>query len=157
LSLTVTVEGTKRFALFTIRVWFCVATLSLFILTTGFNAFLKLLSSMRVPSILIQMFSLTYRYLFLSIHEIQSVLIAKEARTYFTRRIVSFQNLKHSGSLIATVFIRTYERSERVYMAMKSRGFQLDNSNRSSIPKLHAKDAFFAASTMAIFAIILIL
>lgn len=156
-SITVTFEGIQRFALFTIRVWFCVASLSLFILSTGFNAFLKLLSSMRVPSILIQMFSLTYRYLFLSIHEIQRVLIAKESRTYLTRRTVSIQSLKQTGSLLANVFIRTYERSERVYMAMKSRGFEIDITRQSSIPQLHVKDTLFTAATMVIFAFIVIL
>jgi cobalt/nickel transport system permease protein len=156
-NLTVTFEGIQRFALFTIRVWFCVASLSLFILSTGFNAFLKLLSSLRVPWILIQMFSLTYRYLFLSIHEIQRVLIAREARTYVNRHSVSIDSLKHSGALLATVFIRTYERSERVYMAMKSRGFDINNTSQSSIPPLHVKDSLFAASTMVIFGLILIL
>jgi cobalt/nickel transport system permease protein len=155
--LTVTFEGIQRFALFTIRVWFCVATLSLFILSTGFNAFMKLLSSLRIPSILIQMFSLTYRYLFLSIHEIQRVLIAKEARTYIDRRTLNIQNLKNTGALLATIFVRTYERSERVYMAMKSRGFEINNTKKSSISPLRIKDTLFTISTMTIFGLIIVL
>jgi cobalt/nickel transport system permease protein len=150
LNVIVTSEGIQRFAMFTIRIWFCVAALAVFMLTTGFSSFLKLLSSMRIPSLLIQLFSLTYRYLFISIHEVQRVLIAREARTYINRRTISLSSLKHSGALLATVFIRTYERSERVYMAMKSRGFDINKTNQSHVPKLAAKDLLFIASTMAI-------
>jgi cobalt/nickel transport system permease protein len=156
-NITLTYEGIQHFALFTIRVWFCIASLSLFILSTGFNVFLNLLYSIKIPSILIQMFSLTYRYLFLSIHEIQRILIAKEARTYFLRRTINMQSLKHSGLILATIFIRTYERSERVYMAMKSRGFEIENKSQTSISKFHIKDIIFIISTISVLSLILIL
>lgn len=132
-NFTITFDGLNRLLIFSTRVWFCVASLTLLTLSTGFSALLKLLSSLRVPSIMIQMFSLTYRYLFVSIHEIQKVLTGKEARTYLNSRTMSLEGLEHSGALLATVFIRTYERSERVHMAMKSRGFEIDNANKSSI------------------------
>lgn len=156
-TLTVTSEGIIRFLIFTVRVWFCVASLTMLILSMGFSSFLKMLSSIRVPSILIQMFSLTYRYLFLSIHEVQKVLIAKEARTYNNRRTINLSNLKHSGALLSILFIRTYERSERVYMAMKSRGFDINSTQKSSLPPLHGKDLLFAASTMVIFGLLVVL
>ncbi len=156
-NVVVTVDGLQRFLTFTVRVWFCVASLTLLILSTGFNNFLKLLATIRVPSILIQMFSLTYRYLFVSIHEVQKVLMAKEARTYLNRRRISLESLKHSGALIATIFIRTYERSERVYMAMKSRGFTIDNTSKASLPRLHTIDVLFAASTTVILGLLVVL
>ncbi len=156
-NLTVTIEGIQRFLIFTVRVWFCVASLTLLILSMGFTAFLKMLASIRVPSIVIQLFSLTYRYLFVSIHEIQKVLIAKEARTYINRHTINLESLRHSGALLATIFIRTYERSERVYMAMKSRGFDVNNTNKSSIPPLRKKDLLFVASTTVIFGLLVVL
>jgi cobalt/nickel transport system permease protein len=156
-TLSITLEGLQRFLIFSVRVWFCVASLTLFTLSTGFEAILKLLSSIKVPSILIQMFSLTYRYLFVSIYELQKVLIAKEARTYVNRHTINLERLKHSGALLAALFIRTYERSERVYMAMKSRGFEIDNNSKSSIPKLRSLDIAFAASIMAAFILLALL
>jgi cobalt/nickel transport system permease protein len=157
LNLTVTFEGLQRFLLFTVRVWFCVSSLNVLILSTGFTSFLKLLSTIHVPSVIIQMFSLTYRYLFVSIHEIQSILIAKEARTYVNRGKISIQTIKQTGALIATVFIRTFERSERVYMAMKARGFDVNNTDKSSLPPLHVNDALFAASAVIVFGLCLAL
>jgi cobalt/nickel transport system permease protein len=80
-----------------------------------------------------------------SIHEVQSVLIAKEARTYLHKRTINMQSLKDIGSVVATLFIRTYERSERVYLAMKARGFQIDGKSKPAIPSLRLVDTIFAS------------
>ncbi|HVP92160.1 MAG TPA: cobalt ECF transporter T component CbiQ [Acidobacteriota bacterium] len=157
LNLTVTSEGLQRFLLFTIRVWFCVASLSLLILSTGFDKMLKLLSSLKVPPVIVQMFSLTYRYFFVSVHEAQSVLIAKEARTYINKRTINFQVLKDLGTILAALFIRTYERSERVYMAMQSRGFEIESNSKSSLPQFHFYDILFAATAITAFGLLVLL
>jgi len=156
-TLTITSEGLMSFLAFSIRVWFCVASLIVFTLSTGFEAILKMLASIRVPSILIQMFSLTYRYLFVSMHELQKVLIAKEARTYVNKRNLNIDNLKHSGAMLATLFIRTYERSERVYFAMKSRGFDVSNNYKASFTPLKLRDIVFGVSATVAFGLLVLL
>jgi len=145
-TLTVTSEGIMRFLVFTVRVWFCVASLTLMILSTGFDKMLQLLSAIKVPNIIVQLFGLTYRYFFVSIHEVQSVLIAKEARTYVHKRTINMQALKDLGSVVATLFIRTYERSERVYLAMKARGFEIERNKKTSVPLFRLQDALFASA-----------
>jgi cobalt/nickel transport system permease protein len=156
-TLTVTLDGVQRFLLFTIRVWFCVASLSLLILSTGFERTLRLLSSLKVPPVVVQLFSLTYRYFFVSVHEAQSFLMAKEARTYIRKRTINFQTLKDLGSILAALFIRTYERSERVYMAMKSRGFEIENRSKASTPRFRFRDFLFAATSITMFSLIALL
>jgi cobalt/nickel transport system permease protein len=156
-TLTVTLEGLTRFLVFTVRVWFCVALLTLLILSTGFEKMLKLLFSIKVPSVIVQLFSLTYRYFFVSIHEAQSVLIAKEARTYVNKRTINLQALKDLGSILAALFIRTYERSERVYWAMKSRGFEIGSDNKLTMPAFRLRDVFFASSIIIAFALVVLL
>jgi len=155
INLIVTSEGVVRFLVFSIRLWFCVASLSLLILSTGFDKMLKLLSSLKVPPMIVQMFSLTYRYFFVSIHETQSFLIAKEARTYIHRRTMNYQALKDFGSILAALFIRTYERSERVYLAMKSRGFSIENDAKLTLPAFRLRDAFFASALIIPFVLLL--
>lgn len=88
-------------------------------------------------------------------HEAQSVLVAKEARTYVHRRTINYQALKDLGSILSTLFIRTYERSERVYMAMKSRGFEVENKNRLSLPGFRILDFFFAATIFIAFGLLI--
>jgi cobalt/nickel transport system permease protein len=145
-TLTISTEGIIRFLVFTVRVWFCVASLTLLVLSTGFDKMLALLSTIKIPSVIIQLFSLTYRYFFVSIHEAQSVLIAKEARTYVHKKTINMQALKDLGSVISTLFIRTYERSERVYLAMKARGFDIEKNAKSQIPSFRMLDAIFASA-----------
>jgi cobalt/nickel transport system permease protein len=145
-TLTITSEGIMQFIVFTIRVWFCVASLTLMILSTGFENMLQLFSTIKVPNLIVQLFGLTYRYFFVSIHEVQSVLIAKEARTYVHKKTLNMQALKDLGSVIATLFIRTYERSERVYLAMKARGFEIEKKAKTPIPTFRMQDALFASA-----------
>jgi cobalt/nickel transport system permease protein len=151
LNLAITAEGVTRFLVFTIRVWFCVSSLTLLILSTGFEKTLKLLASIKVPTMIIQLFSLTYRYFFVSIHEAQSVLMAKEARTYVNKRSFNLQSLKDLGAILSSLFIRTYERSERVYLAMKARGFEISNDNKLAMPALRIRDVAFASSIILAF------
>jgi cobalt/nickel transport system permease protein len=151
LTLTITAQGLTQFLVFTLRIWFCVASLSLLILSTGFDKTLKLLSAIHVPPLIIQLFSLTYRYFFVSIHEAQSILIAKEARTYINKRTLNLQSLKDLGHIISSLFIRTYERSERVYLAMKARGFEISKTNKPQIQPLNVRDVVFASSIIIAF------
>jgi len=151
INLTITAEGVTKFLVFTVRIWFCVTSLSLLILSTGFDKTLKLLASLKIPPLFLQLFSLTYRYFFVSIHEVQSVLIAKEARTYKNKRILNFQSLKDLSTILSSLFIRTYERSERVYLAMKARGFDINKNNKTPIPPIHVKDVLFTVSIIIAF------
>jgi cobalt/nickel transport system permease protein len=156
-TLTVTMEGVMKFLIFTVRVWFCIASLLLLVFSTGFDNLLKLLSTLRVPHVIMQLFALTYRYFFVSVHETQSVLLAKEARTYIHKKTFNMQALRDLGTILATLFIRTYERSERVYLAMKARGFEIGNTSNLSLPFLKITDVFFALSiitTLTLFAIL---
>jgi len=144
-TIAITTEGLTSSAIFTVRVWFCVASLVMLVLSTGFDKTLKLLATLKVPAVIIQLFSLTYRYFFVSVHEAQSVLLAKEARTYVHKRNFNFQSLRDLGSVFSSLFIRTYERSERVYLAMKARGFEITNDSKLAMPKLRVFDVAFAS------------
>ncbi len=153
-NLVITAEGLSRFIVFTVRVWFCVSSLTLLILSTGFEKTLKLLATLKVPTLIIQLFSLTYRYFFVSIHEAQSVLMAKEARTYVHKHTFNLQTLKDLGAVLSSLFIRTYERSERVYLAMKARGFEISNDNKLAMPAMRVTDVAFASLLIIAFALI---
>ena len=127
LSLIATQEGLLKFTIFTGRVWFSVASLMLLTMTMGIGEILSALSSLRAPPIFVQMVTLTYRYLILSILGVQKMLFAREARTFIRQRHINMADLMNFGSILAMLFVRTYERSERVYLAMKARGFDAYN------------------------------
>lgn len=122
-QITATEEGLLRFLAFTTRVWFCVASLMLLIMTMGINSLMSTMSYLKAPPVFVQVLTLTYRYLVLSVVSTQRALFAKEARTFSKGSRISLSTVRSLGSVLAVLFIRAYDRSERVYLAMVARGF----------------------------------
>ena len=88
--------------------------------TTSFPAVLRGLEALRVPRVLILIAAFMYRYLFVIVEEVGRMRAALAARGYRPR------NALHAGALgrVATaLFLRTYSRGERVYVAMLARGY----------------------------------
>jgi cobalt/nickel transport system permease protein len=87
---------------------------------TPFPDFLRAMQQWRVPKLLVLFLAFLYRY---------TAVIAKETgrlergwtARYFGRRW-NLQWLR-LGNVLATLFVRSYERAERVYAAMLARGF----------------------------------
>jgi len=117
----ITQEGIERAVQFTFRVWVCVAFMSLLVLTTKFSRLLRAMENLRFPKVFVAMTAMTYRFIFLFINEAYRMALAKESRT--VRRQKWREYLGSLGSLIATLFLRAYERGERVYLAMLARGY----------------------------------
>ncbi len=141
----VSLEGVYKVAQFVLRAWVCIGAISTLTSTLGISGILSLLEQIRVPNIVIQTISLTYRYLFISIQESQKVLLAREARRYRGSKFINMKDLRDLGKILGVLFIRTYERSERVYLAMKARGFTIRRTNlprRYSI-SINSKDIPF--------------
>ncbi len=116
-------EGLYSAALFTMRVWVSVGALTLLTLTTRFTALLHGMERLHFPRLFIQLTSLTYRYIFLFTNEAYMMGLAKEARTVRKERVIRLRTLRTISSMIGTLFIRAFERGEKVYQAMLARGY----------------------------------
>ncbi len=121
LIVVITREGVYRATQFTLRVWVCVALSVLLILTTRFSKFIETMENLRFPRIFVAMTAVTYRFIFLFINEVYRMALARESRTI--RKLRWRENVKSLANMIATLFIRAYERGERVYLAMMARGY----------------------------------
>jgi len=97
-----------------------VLLLTILISTTRFSALLKGLEYLKVPRVMIILVSFMYRYLFVMIDEAEHMQRARTAR-WFGGYII--RQIRVVGNMVALLFIRTYERSERIYTAMLARGF----------------------------------
>ncbi len=140
LILSPSFEGTYRVAQFVFRAWVCIASLTMLTSTLGIDGIIGLLSKTKIPKIILQTISLTYRYIFLSIHEAQSMLLAREARRFRRKKFMNMQDLRDLGKILAALFIRTFDRSERVYLAMKARGFSSEGRSYPKIQSLNMND-----------------
>jgi len=89
--------------------------------TTPFPELLHGLRRLRVPDVFVMLLSFTYRYLFVIVDEFQRMRRALVSRGWRGRWIWQAGVL---GQLIGAIFIRTYERAERIYAAMISRGYE---------------------------------
>jgi len=88
--------------------------------TTPFSSLLCGLRKMGAPVIVVDLLALTYRYLFVLVGEAMRLRRAARARGYRPRWLGQALLI---GRLIGQLFLRSYERAERVYGAMVQRGF----------------------------------
>lgn len=89
--------------------------------TTNFPDLLRGFQRLYVPTIFVEIVALAWRYIFVLREETQRMLRARDARAWHARFAWQTWAL---GLMIGTLFLRTYERAERVYHAMKARGYQ---------------------------------
>lgn len=82
---------------------------------------LKALAHLRVPDRICQMLSLAHRYLFVFHHEAKRMATGMLARGF--HKETSLPTLKAMGNFIGMLFVRSFERTERVYDAMLARGY----------------------------------
>lgn len=118
---TIMCEGVYKAALFTFRVWVCVASSVLLISTTRFHELIHAMEKLKMPRVLVLMTTVTYRFIFLFTNEAYRMVLAMESRTIRKQRWRD--TVRSLSSIMATHFIRSYERGERVYFAMTARGY----------------------------------
>jgi cobalt/nickel transport system permease protein len=122
--------------------------LSLLTATTRFGKILEGFSRLKAPNLLLMLLSFTYRYLFVLAEEAQRMKRARDARAYGGRWL---WNGKVIGQMIGTLFIRSYERGERVYLAMCSRGYNGSQSLWSHSPsELRLRDYVFTILSISL-------
>jgi len=150
IKLNVTYPGLIIFWNICAKAFLSIMCLTLLTSVTPFPYFLKGLERLRVPGIFIMVLSFMYRYLFVSIDELMRMKQAKDSRTIKPKR---FFEIKTLANMLGSLFVRSYERGERVYFAMCSRGFNGKIKTLDSFC-LGYKDAIFSAGLTSILVLI---
>jgi cobalt/nickel transport system permease protein len=88
--------------------------------TTQVPEILTGLTRLRVPRVFVSIMGFMVRYLDVVIGELGRMRVALRSRGYAPRAV---RDLRPLAATVGTLFVRSYERGERVYMAMLSRGF----------------------------------
>lgn len=120
-TLTITDAGLVLFATVVVKAWLSVMVSGLLVAATPFPDLLKAMRSLRVPAVLTVTISFMYRYLFVLVDEAMRLQTARASRSVGAGRTVRWR-ARVLGGMIGSLFIRSYERSERIYVAMLSRG-----------------------------------
>jgi len=126
-DLTITDAGLLRFISIVIRSWLSVQMAILLVATARFPDLIHALEHLRVPMILTTIIAFLYRYLFVLADEVFRLLRAREARSAAVAGSRSGGSVAWragvAGSMAGQLFLRSYERSDRVYNAMLARGY----------------------------------
>ncbi|MCX7969467.1 MAG: cobalt ECF transporter T component CbiQ [Armatimonadetes bacterium] len=110
----------ETFVQVTVKAVLCVGAAIWLSATTPFNQLLEGLRRLKVPTLLTTMLSFMFRYLFVLAEE-----AIRMARAYQSRcpRKQTLKDAANTGKLAGALMLRTYDRAERIYIAMLSRGF----------------------------------
>ncbi|MDI6870729.1 MAG: energy-coupling factor transporter transmembrane component T [Bacillota bacterium] len=125
----------------------------------GTTGLLEAVRGLRVPAIFVSLFGFTLRYTEVLAGESRRMLVARRARGFAVcRRLVDRRAAVTYGQLLGVLLVRAKERSERVYLAMLSRGYRPVSPGQDRRPSLVASGreaALLAVSFLAAFALIL--
>ena len=101
-----------------LKTMFSVGVVLFFVATTPWQDLIHTLDGLKVPRILVEPFFLTYRYM--------SILVAEAGQMSLAYRLRSGLGkiqLKDMGSFLSQLILRSFARVDRVYRAMKCRGY----------------------------------
>jgi cobalt/nickel transport system permease protein len=126
LDWAISVEGTLRFVTILLRTWIAVQAGVLLSATTRVSDILWGLSRLGVPRILVATVGFMVRYLFVLADEVLRMVRARTSRSprlEGSRPPGAVWQGRTAGMMVGSLFLRSLERSERVYAAMLSRGY----------------------------------
>ncbi len=138
----VTYSGLQVLTNIVIKAWLSILSLIWLTSTTKLTNLLHGLEQLRMPRVMVMILSFMYRYLFVLVDETMRMKQARDSRNFGGGRL---RQIRTIGNMVGTLFIRSYERGERVYAAMVARGFDgqtrtLDHLN------FRPADAYFGIS-----------
>lgn len=154
LDLTISAEGIRRFLTIAIGSWLSVQVALLLAFTTPFHDLIDALRELRLPRILISIISFMYRYLAVLGDEGSRMLRARDARSAAGPGSSGGSirwRATVTGRMVGSLFLRAYERSERVYAAMQARGFEGEFRHLRA-RSLHRSEVAWLAALLALFA-----
>jgi len=153
IDLTISGEGLRMFATIAIKSWISVQAALILSFTTPFHDLVDALRELRLPRILVAIISFMYRYLDVLAGEAGRMNRARAARSAAPAGRGG-GNLRWragvTGSMVGSLFLRSYERSERIYAAMQARGFDGELRYLPGPPIGRTQLAWFAGATAAL-------
>ncbi len=127
-NIIITDAGVLRFVSIVIRSWLSVQMAILLVSTTEFPKIIHALNHLRIPTIITVIISFLYRYLFVLADEVMRLLRARQSRSAAAAGVRSGGSVmwraQIAGHMAGQLFLRSYERSDRIYNAMLSRGYR---------------------------------
>jgi len=127
LALIPTDYGLVKFFSILARSWLSVQAAILLAAVTRFPDMIHALEHLRAPKILTAIIAFLYRYLFVLTDEVMRLMRARESRSAAAPNASSARSVmwraRVAGNMAGQLFLRSYERSDRIHNAMLARGY----------------------------------
>ena len=153
LTVTISGYGLLLFATIAAKSWVSVQAALLLTYTTPFHDLVDGLRRLHLPRVLVSTISFMYRYLAVLSDEASRLMRARASRsadlTGHGGGSIRWRT-QVVGGMVGSLFIRSYERSERVYAAMQARGFEGEIRHLHGHVVRPAEVAWFCALLAAI-------
>jgi cobalt/nickel transport system permease protein len=117
--------------------------------TTTAREILRGLERLKLPAVMVQIASFMLRYVNVISDEMERMKVARESRGFIATGIKHWKVIATSA---AALFIRSYERGERVHLAMLSRGF--DGNLPTLVTDTVTKQHWISALSVPVLALI---
>lgn len=115
-------EGFRLACLIVIKAVTIVMTAYAIFGSARFDISMIALQRLKCPQMLVQMLLFTYRYIFVFIDEMKRMATAMRVRGFVVR--TNLYTMKVMGNFVGSLLVRSFERTDRVYKAMLSKGYQ---------------------------------
>ncbi len=113
--------GVLLFITIIIKNILCLMAVFLLMATTKFDSVTCELVHLKIPSIFVLQLVMIYRYIFVLVEEALTMIQAYQLKNPQSKGIA----FKDMGSFVGSLLVRSFERSNEVYNAMKCRGFDV--------------------------------
>jgi cobalt/nickel transport system permease protein len=132
---TITSQGLASAGYLVLRVETAATLCVLLVLTTPWNQVLKALRVLRVPTVLVIILGVTYRYVFLLLQTAHDMFESRRSR--MVGDLSGRERRRVAAASAGVLLSKTFDLSSEVYLAMQSRGFRgevynLDESQAQS-------------------------
>lgn len=128
-TLTIYQPGVERFISIALKSWISVQAAIVLATSTPFPELLSAMRAVRIPRLLVAIFGLMWRYLFVLADETLRMIRARSSRSGesdqpgLNKGGSLFWRARVTGAMAGSLFLRAFERSDRIYTAMLSRGY----------------------------------
>jgi cobalt/nickel transport system permease protein len=142
--------GTVSLITLVIKGILCLSASFLLIATTPFDDICRALRIVRVPSLLVSLMMLTYRYVSVLIEEASVMNDAYKLRAPGQKGI----EFKAWGAFLGQLLLRSMDKAERIYGGMQLRGFD-GSFSFAALRKARISDWFYAIILSVVFILLL--
>jgi len=142
--LRITSEGLTALGSVALKAFLSLMMVNILVLTTSVSHLLQALITLKTPWLLVAIMASMIRYLSVLVDEFTSM-----RRAALSRNLMSSPGWQRLvvGNMIGSLFIRTYERGDRIYHAMLSRGYT-GTPTVLKVPKMTKVDKFIVILTV---------